>query len=416
MDEISDVLVECAYYARAGQVDAGTLAELRASLRSIFTLLAELFAASPSHKGWEADSRPGYLVRRLEQGGETLEIRVPWTILDGFPSDEVFAEFLGIAQRIRSGQDTAICLSGSAALHSIVQAVCDLDFCEYVEIPSAAPSPDHDRSFTRTFNKALTQEDQDLLCLRIHLLATGLPPPGDDKVLRRPWSTSPDDPEILRMARQARAGKCDFIAQTSLLGTVEVTNVVLLIEPDKPDEGPGRWSSPYQEAPIGAWVPRSLAEPLVMGDYINRLHKEAEKHLVNGRLGKAAKRLYALSTALFREELGDRLLNLFEEKAQELLLSAAVLARLDLLRRVRQVSDPAVLAFAVPLAQTVASLAREANRLDLPHIPEDEEAFAIWCEVTEQHLKSSPPENDSLRGELRFILEEMARLLQKMSV
>jgi hypothetical protein len=412
MKEITDVLVECAHYARSGNIEATTLDELRSSLKSIFSVLTDLFAANSRDKGWVSDSKPGYLARKIVQGGETLEIRIPWTILAGFPRDEVLAELLGLAQRIRSGEDTSICLSGSAAVHSVFRTVGDLDFCEYIEVPSSLISPELDRSFARTLKISLEQEAPELLCLRIHILATGLPPPEDHKDLRRPWSVPLDkDSRLVTLAQKARAGKCDFIAQTSLLGTVEVTNLVLLVDPTNPDEGTGAWSSPYQEAPIGAWVPRSLAEPLVMGNYINRLRKEAEQHLEAGKLGKAAKRLYAMATALFLGELGNKLLTLFDKNAQELLVSSTLLARLDLRRRIRQNADPAVLAFETPLSQTLAQLVREADRLDLPGISGGEEAPAEWYEETEQRLNSLSKRNDSIRTELSSILEEMAGLL-----
>ena len=127
--DLAPLLAACAVLARdETRANPRALAILRSSLQSIFTILAELTAANPERSGWTADpKKPGYLVRSLEHGGEALEIHVPLTILDGFPPPEVLAQIAEVALRIRSGDDTAICLSGSTAVYSALPTVSDID-------------------------------------------------------------------------------------------------------------------------------------------------------------------------------------------------------------------------------------------------------------------------------------------------
>ena len=237
--------------------------------------------------------------------------------------------------------------------------------------------------------------------------------------VKRPWSPTPDlDDGLIDLARKARAGKCDFIAQSQFQGTIEVTNVVLLIDAGQPDRGSGERSFPFQEAPItsgGGWVPRNLDEPLVLGRYINWLNEEAGELLVEGKLGKAAKRIYALANALFRDDIANQMLSLIEKHSQDLGFRSALLARLKLRRRLRELSsDRAVSAFEGPLAQTLATLAAEADHLGLPELqnPADEEAFSAWCEAAERHLRSAPKGHEAVRSELRHALRELVGLME----
>lgn len=416
MEELFPLLAACATFAHAeSMIGEAAVAELRASLRAIFSVLAELAVANPKRRGWTTNpKKPGFLVHALEHGGEALEIHVPLTILDSFPSAEILSELAGLAKSIRSGQDTTICLSGSAAVYSALQMVGDIDFCEYVELPSntsSAGTPD--RSFARTLAKAASLDEDGLACLKIAFSSSS----SEHRVISRPWSTPPSkDTDLLALARKARDGKCDFIARTRFQEIIEVTNVVLFIDPERPDHSSGERSFPFQEAPItsiGGWIPRNLDEPLVLGRYINWLRGEAEKQIADGKLGKAAKRTYALANALFRPDIADKILDLFGRRSQDLVLGSALQGRLELYGRLRtMVADPVVLAFAGPLAETLVTLARKADRLELPHPPElgNANAFASWCEKVGRYLQASPKGHEELREEIRALLQELAGL------
>lgn len=416
---LAPLLAACARLDRDGErADPEALAVLRSSLRSIFRILAELVAANPERRGWIADpKKPGYLVSSREHDGELLEVHVPLTIVDGFPPPEVLEEIIGIAQAIRSGRDTAICLSGSAAVYSALQLVSDVDFCEYVDLPLGVDRVEGtDRSFARTLATAAAVQGDRLLCFGVEFFPDSRSSPARVGV-RRPWSPPPaQDGRLIGLARKVRAGKCDFIAQSRFQGTVEVTNMVLFVDAEQPGEVSGDRSFPFQEAPIipsGGWVPRRLEEPLVLGRYINWLHQEAEKLIRNGKSAKAAKRIYALSNTLFRADLSDRVLDLWEEHSQELGLGGTLLARLELRKRLRGMSsDPAVLVFEGPLARTLATLAGEAKGLDLPDLQDldDAEAFSDWCEEAERHLRSASS-NRRTTTQLRHVLRELAGLL-----
>lgn len=193
--------------------------------------------------------------------------------------------------------------------------------------------------------------------------------------------------------------------------------MVLLVDMERPDEGSGERSFPFQEAPItasGGWVPRNLAEPLLIGQYVNWLYREAEELIGKRKLAKAAKRLYALSNALFRADIADQVLALWQAHSQNLGLASVLLARLELHTRLRGMSpDPAVLAFEGPLARTLATLADRANGLGLPKLEDadDAAAFSNWCGEAQQYLELVSSKR--VARKLRNLLRELSGLLNE---
>ena len=323
---------------------------------------------------------------------------MPWNLLKDFPSDQVLQEIAALARRIRSGADTALCISGSSALGSSLHPVGDLDFCEYVN-PQGLEAGD--RSFARTVLQASSVADERLVCTQLKIL-------GRRPVHRsRPWAVAPgEDETFLRAAMETWVGKCDFIGRTEAEGVLEITNLVLFLESD-PEEGSGHLSFPHQEAPItreGGWVPRRLTEPLTLGRYIQWLRREtsvlaAERS--EASLAKAAKRALSLTRILFLDELGGRLLDLLHK--QDLLLSSAIRARLELGKKIHGMkADPAVAIFEAPLLQTLRRL--------MDASPDAAGPDDSWHEAAELFLETLSESGENTRREIQSVLREIPGL------
>lgn len=381
------------------------LNQLRDAISEIFGSLAFTLAANREKEGWASDpANPGYLVRTT---GE-FEVRVPWNLLKDFPVPAALNEFSSIAQRIRSGKDTAICLSGSSALYSSIQPVADIDFCEYVN----ATADKEDNSFARTVMKATALVDENLVCTALKIHA----PEKARALSKRPWETSPaEDEDFLQKAREAEAGKCDFIGKTGAEGIIDVSKIVLFLS-DDPEGRSGMLSSPTQEALLseqGGWVPRRLAEPLTIGRYINRLRQESER-LSSGspdaNLAKAAKRALSLTRILFLHDMAERLLKIMRQK--QMVLTSAIKSRLDLRNRVQHMqTDPVLAKFEAPLADDIRTLVRDLKDpvLEAPDGPLDDG----WFKKVADHLHAEATNDVTARKEIRSILHEVTGLLDR---
>lgn len=402
---ITDLLLLCARFEALRlepKEREALLSEIRLTLAEVFHVLTVVLAANPKWRTWTVDHKhPGYLTRSVHG----TEVRVPWNLLKDFPPDQVLQEILALARQIRSGTDTALCISGSSALYTAVHPVGDIDFCEYVSLPTPESG---DRSFARTVLRVSSLADEHLVCTQLKILG---PRPSHRS---RPWILAPgEDEDFLRAAMGTRAGKCDFVGRTEAEGVLEITNLVLLLESDA-EEGSGRLSFPPQEAPItgeGGWVPRQLADPLTLGRYIQWLRRDVSAQLSAEKreagLAKAAKRALSLTRVLFLDELGDRLLDLMHE--QDLIHSSALRARLELRKKLHRMrTDPAVAAFEPPLLQTLRGIInamKEAAPACPATGPDDS-----WYEAVESYLETFSERGEKTRREILSIVSEIPGL------
>jgi len=368
--------------------------------------------ANPRWQGWSADLEyPGYLVRVVDH----LEVRVPWNLIADCPPPEVFSELAELGRRIRSGPETTLCISGSSAVYSTVQAIGDLDFCEYIDTLVSGSSSTEDRTFKRTIRKVAPLDDEDLACLAVKILESEPPAPECPEIRRRPWDPPPaEDLDFLGLAGGAIAGKCDFIAQTRFEGVAEVTNMVLFIRSDQPDEGAGYRSFPPQEALLteeGAWVPRRLEEPLSLGRYVNWLRGEILRLLTPESLdvAKATKRALALTRILFLEDLGKRLLTVLEDR--DLMLTSALCTRLAL--RSKLSADPTLLRFETPWLKTISGLVERLGHPELPSPPLESDAgtVTLWCERPMALLGPGGDRYRAAKERVRSVAMEISGLL-----
>jgi hypothetical protein len=202
-------------------------AELAAVLRTVeqqlegaFRLVAE--ALAEQLPAWSASPRAGYVAGTVDGS----DVSLPWNLAPDFPwqSPAVLTDLVRLGTRLRATPGSAVCLSGSAAIHDAVGRVGDIDYCEYLD---AAANDRRPESLVDALNVFAATTGEDLLSLRFKVLEWS---PGATAVaapLRRPWS---DDFEVLRsQASHGLRAMSEYVAVTRSEGTVEVTNLVLVI-------------------------------------------------------------------------------------------------------------------------------------------------------------------------------------------
>ena len=184
------------------------LGEMRSVIEDLWTWLAE--NAATKFQGASVDgAHPGYVIRD--------QVLVPFYLLQDLPGTTELAELAALGLSLRVSEDGVICLSGSAALLGAMKFVGDIDYCEYT-VPG---------TYSTTGIVASASA---------HAVRTECPLCERVKVVNPKWSRSCDawDPttpvELTRLIDEgAYQLKLDFITSTSAAGTVEATNMALLL-------------------------------------------------------------------------------------------------------------------------------------------------------------------------------------------
>jgi hypothetical protein len=308
------------------------------ALAKMLRALAALFASA--NDGWEDDpSHPGYIQLSTPSG----VIAVPFHLIGDFPSGECQQELLSLGKRLRVGHTSTLCLSGSTVFAGSLQYVGDLDFCEYID---GIESGDFENFFG-----IATEVRPDIICW-------GFRYPGGNP--KRPWPTLfPTAPALQEAIRSSdpgrRVAKMDHLTQTVHFGTTEATNLILWVDKRFPGGGAEQASFAYQEAPLSVgWIPRSLADPAAASAYFAFLAGQIDHYGNPATRVKAAKRALAVALFMLFDEHAVRLRACLETRG---LIQRDALAQREGLRvKVSAHADPAVRAFAEPLAATCVGL------------------------------------------------------------
>lgn len=306
------------------------LGDLRNYIEESWAELAEFAAAR--FKDVSVDSaHPGYLIRD--------KVLFPFYLHQDIPGTTELAEFVTLGLSLRVTRDGVICLSGSAVLLGALKFVGDIDYCEY-----AVPG---------TYSTADVVD-----AAGSHAVRTSCPLCERVNVMNPKWSQScvvwdsTTSAELTRHLDEYNAHqlKLDFITSTQAVGTVEATNVVLLLAAGKEDEI-ARASFAAQEVPIlGAVLPRPLCEPLQLGRYILFLIRQVQ-HFMSEDPAKALKRALSLARILMLSEWDEILIDHLNDPRAA--LTAAMKARSQLLEKLRGVTKADS-----PRAQTLVALQR----------------------------------------------------------
>jgi hypothetical protein len=278
------------------------------AIRSGIESLWEWFATNTALEfpGTSVDSaNPGYLMRD--------KVLVPFYLLQDLPATAQLAELAALGLSLRVTNDGVVCLSGSTVLLGTLRFVGDIDYCEY-----AVPGRYSTEAVVASASTHAARTESPL-CERV-------------KVMHRNWSQSCDawdsttPGELTRLIDQEGAYqlKLDFITSTKAVGTVEATNMALLLTQGREDEIV-RASFAAQEAPIpGSVLPRPLCEPLQLGRYINFLIKQVQDYSEANPV-KALKRALSLARILMLPQWNDTLIECLQNPRAA--LTAAIESR-----------------------------------------------------------------------------------------
>lgn len=327
------------------------LTQMEEHLAGVFRLIAEAQAALLV--GWSASANPGYLVRSF--GG--VPVNMPWNLAPDFPwgDTEFPPEYLEIAKRLRASESSAICLSGTAAIHSAVGHVGDLDYCEYVDATASA-------SLSAAFSVAIALTSRELTSREVRILnyQTSSKHSGNHSdSLVRPWDGAE---AFLQKAKEGTQGITKLIGVTKIDGALEVTNMVLVLNLDS-SAHPERSSSPFQEAPVGSWLPRVLADWRAISAYVQRLHREARELVTKEhdepKFAKGLKRAFGLARFVGASHIADSLKELAQ--STKIFQRAALHARLKLAEIVSVADQSDLNVYEQPVIETIQALRKELD-------------------------------------------------------
>lgn len=233
---------------RTGEVAAEQSTKQAVALLTARTLLA---ARCDSEGMLEvASGYPGYLTRTL---GER-QIFVPFNLAKVAPNTKILAEVIAIARDIALDANDPICISGSTTFLGVIEAVADLDFCEYY-VGEAD-------SISDGVGRLCGLDHLPLIWAKVGDQAVDLPLKSD-----RIKELCASNPGRLKM---------DFISNGGL-GVLPTTNVILATKSG--EDGEAQFSHAYQEAVIFADGPiRQLVSPERLGAYLSFLRGQVSHY------------------------------------------------------------------------------------------------------------------------------------------
>ena len=254
-------------------------------------------------------------------------VLAPVYLVEDIPDHAGLTEIADIGLAMRVATQGTICLSGSVALLRALEYVGDLDFCEYAEC--RAPSGSREVAAAVDVHARRTTLP---ICQRVKVVA------GDTFSCDGEWDAQARAVLEARIDEGKRHLKLDFVASTTLVGVVEATNVVLLLEDDPAATIAKSFAG--QEVPIGragVILPRPIGDPVQLGRYINFLRDQVEVYLHEDPL-KALKRGLSLARIMFLDDHGEALVELLRDEQGA--LAAAIAAREALLDRLATTPCP----------------------------------------------------------------------------
>ncbi len=297
---------------------------IRQNLEDIAYSLCEILVARFSNEICQADER-GYVILKETQSQE--KVLIPFHFADSFPIGEPLRSLLEIARQSKASDNGTICFSGSANyFHAVNEFLSDLDFCEYFEIKE-----EEDRNaFVQSLERTNKQFLDHLISLRLRTKCIQTKVSNDYDANQSIPAHNFDYAQLIFFGT-FRLGNND-------IDVLEITNLVLPINPNDPDRELLNRTFCMQEAPIGEWIPQRLLEPLDIKRYANFLLTEIKKYLKNKNFVKAAKRALPLSRILFLENEGNGIIDALEPACA----IAALESRKKLLERVKHLKSPMV--------------------------------------------------------------------------
>lgn len=349
--------------------DQELLKALEAQLKSLFTFGAKMvcqFSAEtiPTEVDWE---HPGYVVMSTSAD----RIHIPFFLMSAFPRGDLLNSICNLGQSVKIGQDSIVCISGSSCYLDWKIPGADVDFCEYVSLGDSATAAG--------LLSAIRHDGSDVVCYKVTI--------DRKNTWSRPWPkvVRTADSKFVKRVQDAISSSTSrhvkFITDVPPLGVLETTNRLLRLDAARSETGEANASFTAQEAPIlgeGAWIPRSLTDPLEIGRYLLWL-SDVIKELIAESTSKpraaikATRRAIAATRLLLWDKEGNALRLLLNDGAR----LAALYDRCELYSAIAGSEDPSIDRFKVPLRRTIDAL-RE-------HTASDEESYRrLTLEETEE--------------------------------
>lgn len=239
------------------------------------------------YPGWKADlEHPGYLIRL----DPPAIMRAPYHIIPAFPSEAALDGIWDLSRRIKTLDNSVICLSGSGAVLKSSILISDFDFCEYIH-------GDTTEIARALVMKGNTENQTVFKSLKFN---------------NHTWmETSSDTVEntlktIDPAIRTLSSAKIDFLAKARGFRPCEVSNLIIFCDEEFESASLEKTFS-TQEAQIDAstTVPNNICEPFEIGRYMYWLRIQVDYYIKKGNYVKALKRLISLSRFCFIHEISE---------------------------------------------------------------------------------------------------------------
>lgn len=231
----------------------------------------------------------GYLEKKLAN----WTLAIPWPLVEYFPDDPLLDDLCKLAETIKIGNASNLCISGSACHTSRAPYIGDVDFCEYAFDDSQAIISSLVEKLTKIFP----------VCIPIEVKMYSDSKEGNLKIIC-PWPDREHDygDDHRQFVRDAgsRQSKTDYIGHLPRYGAMPVTAMLLPSDRSKSKTGISSRSFSFQEAVIvdravdSVWPLVETHEILayfkfLLGDVI---------HYISSRPIKAVKRASVLARFL----------------------------------------------------------------------------------------------------------------------
>ncbi len=264
------------------------------------TLALRAMAAlhATKYPGYTLDKdHPGYLIRFEPP----MLFRVPYHVLPTFPSGDELEALWRLSRAIRSGDRSAISISGSNVMRKVFDLVGDVDFCEYFPINDIGG-----------FDKIASNMDGNdrVACLRLALAG---------KEWRYPWGSDRPTKDFFAKTidssdKDASTMKVDYVGDVDYIGVTEITNLIIAVDEDGNSAGFIKTFA-AQEAPLVPidWLPNQMNDPIEMGRYITFLANSIVTLSKKGDMRKCLKRCASLSRVLFVPDITEEIVNLADK-------------------------------------------------------------------------------------------------------
>lgn len=247
-----------------------------------------------------SEAQPGYLRGKV---GEQ-HLYVPYNLVRGLAPRTLLEQIVGVGNAIRICDQSRLCVSGSSTFLGDLNFVADIDFCEYASIEPLAIA-------TRVVTLAERDHAPHLIEVKI-----------DGQKQHHPWRNCSTRTTALLTQNlshpPANPAMFDFIDGSTTLGLIPVTNLVLPVLGDRPHEGHGAASHPFQEVivtPVEVVIP-DLTDKSVLVAYTNFLRGEVIARQQSDPI-KALKRAISLFRLLGIEDMTETAIDMVNDPASE---------------------------------------------------------------------------------------------------